>query len=226
MLQGSFSVPSFGLFESSPSAFGAPAAASTQYFALHLRRLADNSTEQCRMPVVEETQVHWTDFVAIVILAIMSGLFSGLNLGLLGLDVKNLELLIKPPFHNAEEERNAEYARKILPLRRKGNLLLCTILLGNVTVNSALAIFMGGLTSGLIGLIISTAIITIFGEIVPQAACSRYALFVGAHTTWFVYFFMALTFPISYPVSAILDKVLGEEVGNVISRNMMTNFFQ
>jgi len=27
----------------------------------------------------------------------MSGAFSGLNLGLLGLDVKNLELLCKPP---------------------------------------------------------------------------------------------------------------------------------
>jgi metal transporter CNNM len=113
-----------------------------------------------------------------------------------------------------------------LPLRKKGNLLLCTILLGNVTVNSALAIFMGGLTSGLMGLVVSTAIITMFGEIIPQAVCSRYALVVGAHTTWFVYIFMAITFPISYPISAILDKVLGEEVGNVISRNMMTNFFQ
>jgi metal transporter CNNM len=84
---------------------------------------------------------------------------------------------------------------------------------------------MGGLTSGLIGLIISTSIITLFGEIIPQAVCSRHALVVGAHTTWFVYFFMFVTFPISYPISAILDKVLGEEVGNVISRNMMTNFF-
>lgn len=85
---------------------------------------------------------------------------------------------------------------------------------------------MGGLTSGLVGLIVSTAIITLFGEIIPQAVCSRYALVVGAHTTWFVYFFMLITFPISYPISAILDKILGEEVGNVISRNMMTNFFQ
>ena len=86
-------MPSLGLFESSPELFAAQAVAPGQQFALHLRRLADNSTEQCRMPVVEETQVHWTDFVAIIVLATMSGLFSGLNLGLLGLDVKNLELL-------------------------------------------------------------------------------------------------------------------------------------
>lgn len=111
-------------------------------------------------------------------------------------------------------------------MRKKGNLLLCTILLGNVTVNSALAILMDDLTSGLVGLLVSTAVITTFGEIIPQAVCSRYALVVGAHTTWFVYFFMLVTLPISYPISAILDKVLGAEVGNTISRTMLGNFFK
>lgn len=156
----------------------------------------------------------------------MSGAFSGLNLGLLGLDVRNLELICKGPFQNDAEERDARYALKILPIRRRGNYLLCTILLGNVTVNSGLAILMGDLTSGVVGLISSTAIITIFGEIIPQAVCSRYALVVGAHTTGLIYFFMALTFPISFPISAVLDKVLGEEVGNVLSKNQMKRMFE
>ena len=115
--------------------------------------------------------------------------------------------------------KEAKYAAAILPLRRKGNLLLCTILLGNVTVNSGLSILMGDLTSGLMGLIVSTAIITVFGEIIPQATCSRYALFVGAHSTWFIYIFMFITFPISFPISAILDKVLVEEMGNMMQKN-------
>ena len=113
-----------------------------------------------------------------------------------------------------------------MPIRRRGNLLLCTILLGNVTVNSGLSILMGDLTSGLTGLIFSTGIITIFGEIVPQAVCSRYALIVGAHTTYIIYFFMFVTFPISYPISAILDKALGEEVGNLLSKNQMKRMFE
>ena len=156
----------------------------------------------------------------------MSGLFSGLNLGLLGLDVKNLELLTKGPFNSEQEAKDAKYAEKILPLRRRGNLLLCTILLGNVTVNSGLSILMGDLTSGTMGLILSTAIITIFGEIIPQAVCSRYALYIGSHLTWYIWFFMLVTFPVSFPISVILDKILGEEVANILSKNQMKRMFE
>ena len=180
----------------------------------------------CLTAVPLHVEVPLWKFGVMVGLALLSGTFSGLNLGLLGLDVKNLELLTKGPFNSEQEERDARYAQAILPLRRRGNLLLCTILLGNVTVNSALAILMGDLTSGVTGLLLSTGIITIFGEIVPQAVCSRYALIIGSHTTYIVWFFVFLTFPISFPISAILDKILGEEIGNVLSKNQCKKMFE
>jgi len=37
---------------------------------------------------------------------------------------------------------------------------------------------------------------------------------------------MFLTCPISYPISAILDKALGEEVGNVLSKSQMKRMFE
>ena len=107
------------------------------------------------------------NIVYIVFLASLSGLFSGLNLGLLGLDVKNLEMLQQGPFNNAEEEADANRAKLILPIRRQGNFLLCTILIGNVFVNSFLSVFMDSMFQGVMGLVISTSIITIFGEIIP-----------------------------------------------------------
>ena len=65
-------------------------------------------------------------------LLVLSGLFSGLTLGLMSLDMVSLEILAE-----GGEEQEREFAKKILPVRAKGNLLLCTLLLGNTMVNGA-----------------------------------------------------------------------------------------
>jgi metal transporter CNNM len=168
----------------------------------------------------------WWRFVLIVGLSLLSAVFSGLNLGIIGLDPGYLELLTMGPFETKEDERDAAYARRILPLRKRGNLLICTILLGNVSVNAILSIVMADMTSGLAGTLITTGIVMIFGEILPQAICSRYALLIGAHTMWILYIFVIITFPISFPLSAVLDKVLGEDAGNVYNKNKMKRLFE
>lgn len=109
----------------------------------------------------------WWRFVIIVILSFLSAVFSGLNLGIVGLDPGYLEILTLGPFETKEDERDAIYAKRILPLRKRGNLLICTILLGNVSVNSILSIIMADLTSGIAGMLITTGIVLIFGEVIP-----------------------------------------------------------
>ena len=159
----------------------------------------------------------WLLIIMVIILLTFSGLFSGLNLGLMSLDVTELNILI-----NSGSPSEKRFAKTIQPLRKCGNFLLCTILLGNVLVNNTLAILLDDLTgSGLAAILGATLAIVIFGEIIPQAICSRYGLEVGAKTIWFTKIFMVLTFPMSYPISRILDCVLGKEIGYVLNRNRL-----
>ena len=67
----------------------------------------------------------------------------------------------------------------------------------------------------------STFGIVVFGEIIPQAICSRHGMAVGAHTIRMTKFFMVLTFPLSYPISRMLDCFLGAEIGHVYNRERL-----
>jgi len=111
-------------------------------------------------------------------------------------------------------------AKRILPVRRRGNLLLCTLLLGNTLVNVMLSVltdpiwrFLFGidLMGDIFSLALPTCLIVVFGEIVPQSVCSRHALAVGAASLPLVYVFIVICFPVAWPISLILDKLLGDE---------------
>ncbi|XP_061889149.1 metal transporter CNNM2 isoform X1 [Entelurus aequoreus] len=176
--------------------------------------------DDTRVIVVEEKKFllpFWLQVIFISMLLCLSGMFSGLNLGLMALDPMELQIV-----QNCGTEREKNYAKKIEPVRSQGNYLLCSLLLGNVLVNTTLTILLDDIAgSGLIAVVMSTIGIVIFGEIVPQAICSRHGLAVGANTIFLTKFFMLLTFPASYPVSKLLDYLLGQEIGTVYNREKL-----
>ncbi|XP_049318218.1 unextended protein [Bactrocera dorsalis] len=169
-----------------------------------------------QMKTYENLLPIWLSIVIILVCLGFSSLFSGLNLGLMSLDRTELKILC-----NTGSVRERQYARIIQPVREQGNFLLCSILLGNVLVNSTFTILLDGLTSGLFAVIVSTLAIVIFGEITPQAVCSRHGLAIGAKTIGITKVVMVLTFPMSYPISKMLDWALGEEIGNVYNRERL-----
>ena len=121
------------------------------------------------------------DYLIVILLLLLSATFSGLTLGLMSLN----------PFDLRRKARlGNKHAQKIYPLRSRGNMLLSTLLIGNVAVNAALAVFLGSLTTGITASLLATGLIVVFGEIIPQATFSRYALRVGAKTIWIVYVFL------------------------------------
>ena len=51
------------------------------------------------------------------------------------------------------------------------------------------------------------------GEIIPQALCSRHGLAIGAYSAWFVQILIWIVWVIAFPISKILDMLLGTEHG-------------
>ncbi len=131
-----------------------------------------------------------------------SAMFSGSNLAFFSLGRMRLE---------AEVEKGSESARRVLNLRNDSNLLLCTILWGNVSVNVLLALLSESILAGVGGFVFSTVGITFFGEIIPQAYFSRHALDVGAKLSPLIRFYQALLYPVAKPCALILDGWIGPE---------------
>jgi len=173
--------------------------------------------EDICQPVEEETSTLASIPMAVQILIILvllsfSALFSGLTLGLMSLDITGLEIVMA-----GDDPDAAKFAERIYPLRKQGNLLLCTLLLGNVAVNSLMSIFSAAIFDGTTGFLTSTFAIVIFGEIIPQALCSRYALRIGSAAVPTVKVIRFVLYILSWPMAKALDIALGRELATTYS---------
>ena len=141
-------------------------------------------------------------WIGIVLCLSQSAMFSGSNLAFFSLGRMRLE---------AEVEKGNNSAARVLRLRKDSNLLLCTILWGNVSVNVLLALLSDSVLAGVWGFVFSTVGITFFGEIMPQAYFSRHALRVGAVLTPVMRLYQILLYPVAKPCAVILDGWIGPE---------------
>jgi metal transporter CNNM len=148
-------------------------------------------------------------YIISIVLVALSAMFSGLSLALLSLKTETLKR--KAQLGNKD-------AKIVLPIRARGNLLLTTLLLGNVAVNASLSVFLSSIASGLVAGIVATSLIFLFGEIIPQSVMSRHALWFGARTAPFVRAVMVIMYPIAQPIALTLDWVLGEELPTIYTK--------
>uniref|UniRef100_A0A3B4ZE09 Metal transporter n=1 Tax=Stegastes partitus TaxID=144197 RepID=A0A3B4ZE09_9TELE len=159
----------------------------------------------------------WLQVLVSVLLLGLSALFSGLNLSLLALDPVELQVL-----QNSGTDTEQNYARKIESVRRHGNYVLCTLLLGNAIINASLAVWM----CQILGMTWLSTVICAFGiffigEILPHSVASRHGLAIASKTIWVTRLLMVLSFPISYPISKLLDLILNQEISNFYTREKL-----
>ncbi|KAI3785558.1 hypothetical protein L1987_44678 [Smallanthus sonchifolius] len=157
--------------------------------------------------------------MVIVGLVAFAGLMAGLTLGLMSLGLVDLEVLIQ-----SGRPRDRIHASKIFPVVKNQHLLLCTLLIGNSLAMESLPIFLDKLVPPWAAVLISVTLILMFGEILPQAVSTRYGLTVGATVAPFVRLLLWFFFPIAYPISKVLDWMLGKGHAALLRRAELKTF--
>lgn len=141
-------------------------------------------------------------WLGIALCVAQSALFSGLNLAIFS--VSRLRLEVEAASGNLN-------ALRLLGLRRDSNLILATVLWGNVATNVLLTLLSGSVLTGVAAFTFSTFVITFLGEIIPQAYFSRNALRIAGWFTPFLEFYRIALFPIAKPTAMFLNWWLGPE---------------
>ncbi|KAK9163594.1 hypothetical protein Syun_004496 [Stephania yunnanensis] len=118
-------------------------------------------------------------FIRIVIIVLLV-LFAGMMSGLT-LGLMSMSLVDLEVLAKSGTPKDRKHAEKILPVVKKQHLLLCTLLICNAAAM----------------------------EIIPQSVCSRHGLAIGAAVAPFVRVLVWICFPIAYPISKLLDLLLG-----------------
>jgi metal transporter CNNM len=110
-------------------------------------------------------------------------------------------------------------AKRVVPLRRNTHLTLSAILLTNVAAVSATSLVLERVFIGIFAGLISTLLIVIFGEIVPQAFFARRALYFVARFSPLLRFMIIATYPVSKPLQLLLDRLFKGETAHLQSRH-------
>jgi CBS domain containing-hemolysin-like protein len=134
------------------------------------------------------------EFATLVILLILSGVFSGSETALVGLSLARAEALVK-------EGRAG--ATALYQLKRDPSKMLTTILIGNNLVNiaaSAMATVIATREFGSAGPGIAVGVLTlvilVFGEITPKSLATRYSERISLFIAVPLLLFMRLMFPL------------------------------
>lgn len=141
-------------------------------------------------------------WIGILLCLAQAGMFSGLNLAFFSISKLRLEV---------EASQGNKKAVLISRMRKDSNLLLATILWANVAVNVLLALLANSVLAGVAAFLFSTVALTLFGEIIPQAFFSRYAMSAAYYLSPVVRVYRVLLFVVAKPTALLLNALLGRE---------------
>lgn len=145
----------------------------------------------------------------VLALIILSAICSGLNVAVMSLDVADLRRKAK---------LGNKQAQRVLPLRRNTHLVLASILLTNVAVVSATTLVLSQKLNGLVAGLLSTLLIVIFGEVIPQALFTKNPLLWSSRFSPLLRVMIVVSYVVSKPLQLLLDKLFPRQRAKLQSR--------
>uniref|UniRef100_A0A0R3RSU9 CNNM transmembrane domain-containing protein n=1 Tax=Elaeophora elaphi TaxID=1147741 RepID=A0A0R3RSU9_9BILA len=191
--------------------------------------LSDKPTaSNIRVKMLASRSPYWMPFslqamiIIIVFMLTMSALFSGLNLSFTSVAISELNIITR-----MGDAYKSRLARNIIPVRKHLNWLICTFATANAIINCGLSLllenFLQYMSDGrlpfLLLTLVTCIIIVIFGELFPLAICNRRGLQIASKTRYITWLAMIILSPVAWPISKILDLILGFKGCEVYDRS-------
>lgn len=148
--------------------------------------------------------------IAVILLVLVSAICSGLNIAIMALDPAELQRKAK---------LGNKQAQRVLPLRKRTHLTLAAILFTNVGAVTATSLVLDQRLAGLWAGLISTLLIVVFGEIMPQALFSKNALAWTSFFSPLMKLMIAITYIVSKPLQLLLDVLFPKKSNQLYSRH-------
>ncbi|XP_068430053.1 metal transporter CNNM3 isoform X2 [Clinocottus analis] len=150
----------------------------------------------------------WGLAVLIVALLPVCALLRVVNLSLLWLDPVELYVL-----HSCGSEEEKRAAKRLEPIRRRGNFLACSLLFLSAVGHSALGVLLYRALGTVVSAVFAGGfLIFAVAELAPHILCSGYGFQMAPGLTWLAQVCLVLTCPLSCPLGLILDLALRRDI--------------
>lgn len=148
--------------------------------------------------------------IEVLLLVALSAVSSGLNISVMALDLSDLKR--KAKLGNIQ-------ALRVLPLRDNTHLTLASILLTNIAAVSACSLVLDQRLNGWVAGALSTLLIVILGEVLPQAMFAKNPLLWSSRFAPWLYLMRTFTYPISKPLQLLLDQLFPYQSARLQTRH-------
>ncbi|XP_062995538.1 metal transporter CNNM3 [Elgaria multicarinata webbii] len=156
----------------------------------------------------------WLLGTLVALLLALLAVLRTLQLSTLWLDPVEMYVL-----RDCGSEAEREASKALEPVRQRGTFVLCSLLLLSSLANAALAVLfyqaVGLLAPAVLGV---AGLVFLLAEVLPFAVSSRWGLLLAPRGLWLTQLFMLLTFPVSLPLSKVLELALHHDTSTCLLR--------